>query len=92
MRTRFTVSHDLSLKKSYGKKEAKLTFKIETSQDPYKYKEIEITLHESDVRRLIVECGGYLEKVVEEAKSDIRSIRKAFNYSNSEPKITYDNQ
>lgn len=86
MRTRFKVSHNLRLAK-YGDGSI-LKFNVETK--PNQYKEISVSMDFYETKHLISQLTEYLKAVERDNISEIRLLREAFNYSNSQPKITYE--
>ena len=87
MRTRFKVSHDLTIEKEYGKREAKIRFKTEIKDG--EYKAIEISIDEYDIINLAGKIREYVNKTEEESINRLRDLRKSLGYNNSEPSIQY---
>ena len=81
MRTRFKVSHDLTIEKEYGKREAKIRFKTEIKDG--EYKAIEISIDEYDIINLAGKIREYVNKT-EEEKKVIADNQRATRKKNTE--------
>jgi len=86
MRTNFTVNHSIDIQKKSDSFEAILSFVVEESG-----KTMKIHFDPWQMRALIQECTRYLSDSESMTISKLKELRSAFNYSNSQPQITYIN-